>query len=160
MKAFKLFLIALTILSFGLSVFGQGSGKVVKVSAGQSVYRIKRGASVQVAVIVDVDNGYHVNSNRPLEKYLIPTALKIERVAGLSATPIIYPKAKLEKFEFSEKPLSVFEGKAVLKFSVRALSTLTAGSHILTGKLTVQACNNQQCLRPQTIDVSVPLQVE
>ena len=160
MKAFKVFLFALVALSISLSALAQGSGKVVKVRTGESVYKIKRGASVPITVIVQVDGGYHVNSNRPLEKYLIPTALKLERVAGLSAMPIIYPKAKLQKFEFSEKPLSVFEGKAVLKFSVRALSNLAGGSHTLKGKLTVQACNNEQCLRPQTLDVSIPLQVE
>lgn len=159
MKAFKVFLFAFAALSISLSALAQGSAKVVKVSAGESVYKIKRGASVPITVLVQVDAGYHVNSNRPLEKYLIPTSLKLERVAGLSATPINYPKAKLQKFEFSEKPLSVFEGKAVLKFSVRA-STLPAGSHTLTGKLTVQACNDQQCLRPQTLDVSIPLLVE
>jgi hypothetical protein len=160
MKAFKGFLILFFVLASSLSAIAQGSGKVVKVSAGESVYKIKRGASAQISVVVDVDGGYHVNSNRPLEKYLIPTARKLEKVAGLTTAPVIYPKAKLQKFEFSEKPLSVFEGKAVLKFSVRALPSLAAGSHTVTGKLTVQACNNQQCLRPQTLDVRIPLQVE
>ena len=160
MKSFKIFSLALVVFFSSSSALAQGSGKVVKVSTGESVYKIKRGASVQIAVVIEVDNGYHINSNRPAEKYLIATALKIERVAGLTTTPIIYPKAKLQKFEFSEKPLSVFEGKAVLKLLVRALPSLAAGSHTLTGKLTVQACNNLQCLRPQTIDVSIPLQVE
>src|SRR5262249_48332840 len=107
-----------------------------------------------------VEDGYHINSNRPAEKYLIPTALKIERQTGLITPPVIYPKAKLQKFEFSQKPLSVFEGKATLRFTARALSSLAAGEHALKAKLTVQACNNQQCLRPQTIDVSIALQVE
>ena len=160
MKLFKMVFLALVVLLPSASALAQGSGKVVKVSAGESVYKIKRGAPVQIAVVIEVDNGYHINSNRPAEKYLIATALKLERVAGLTTTPIIYPKAKLQKFEFSEKPLSVFEGKAVLKLSARALPSLAAGSHTLSGKLTVQACNNQQCLRPQTIDVSIPLQVE
>jgi len=160
MKACRALMIALVIFPLCLSALAQGSGKVVKVSAGESIYKIKRGGSRQIAVIVEVDGGYHINSNRPLEKYLIATALKVDRVSGLSATPITYPKAKLQKFAFSNKPMSVFEGKAVLKMSVRALPSAAAGSHTLTGKLTVQACNNEQCLRPQTLDVSIPLLVE
>src|SRR5207237_3872897 len=128
--------------------WAQGSAKVVKVSAGESVYKLKRGSSAQIAVVIEVDSGYHINSNRPAEKNLIPTSLKLERAAGISTTPIIYPKAKLQKFDFSPKPLSVFEGKSRLKLSVRALPALVAGSHTLKGKLTVQACNDQQCLRP------------
>lgn len=160
MKSFKLFVLMLLALSLGVAALAQGSGKVVKVSAGESVYKIKRDGPAQIAVVIEVSDGYHINSNRPTEKYLIPTALKIERIGGLSTTAVTYPKAKLQKFEFSKTPLSVFEGKAVLKFSARGLPSLATGSYTLKGKLTVQACNNQQCLRPQTIDVSIPLQVE
>lgn len=160
MKVMKLvYLIALGVV-LASSALAQGSGKVVKVSPGESVYKIKRGASAQLAVIVEVDDGYHINSSRPAERYLIPTTLKIDRTPGLTTTPVTYPKAKMQKFEFSEKPLSVFEGKSVLKFTARALSSMATGSQQLKAKLTVQACNNQQCLRPQTIDVSIPLQVE
>ena len=160
MKAVRLVWVLVVVCSLGSSALAQGSAKVVKVTPGESVYKIKRGAAVQIAVIVEVDEGYHINSNRPAEKYLIPTALKIERTAGLTTTPVIYPKAKLQKFEFSKKPLSVFEGKAVLKLTARALASIAPGSQTLKAKLTVQACNNQLCLRPQTIDVNIPLQVE
>ena len=140
--------------------FAQGSAKVVRATPGASTYKVKRGGAVQIAVNVEVEEGYHINSNRPAEKYLIATALKIERTAGLTTSPVTYPKAKLQKFEFSSKPLSVFEGKSVLRFTARALPSLAPGAQTLKGKLTVQACNNQQCLRPQTVDVSIPLQVE
>ncbi len=160
MKSFKLVSLVLLVSFLSISALAQGSGKVVKVNAGESVYKLRRGAPAQITVVIEVSDGYHINSNRPAEKYLIPTALKIERIAGVSTTPVVYPKARLQKFEFSKTPMSVFEGKAVLKFSARGLPSLSAGSYTLKGKLTVQACNNQQCLRPQTIDVSIPLQVD
>lgn len=160
MKPVRLVWVQVVICCLSSSALAQGSAKVVKVTPGESVYKVKRGGSVQITVIVDVDDGYHINSNRPAEKYLIPTALKFDRTAGLTTTPIIYPKAKLQRFEFSQKPLSVFEGKAVLKLTARALASIATGNQTLKAKLTVQACNNQLCLRPQTIDVSIPLQVE
>lgn len=160
MKVVRLFWVVIIAGTLSSSVHGQGSAKVVKVIPGESVYKIKRGGAAQLAVIVEVDDGYHINSSRPAEKYLIATSLKIERMPGLTTTPVTYPKAKLEKFEFSKKPLSVFDGKSVLRVTARALPSLAPGSQTLKGKLTVQACNNQQCLRPQTIDVNIPLQVE
>ncbi len=160
MKSVGLVLVLVVVGCLSSSALAQGSAKVVKVTPGESVYKVKRGGAVQVSVVIEVDDGYHINSNRPAEKYLIPTALKIERTAGLTTTPIIYPKAKLQRFEFSQKPLSVFEGKAVLRLTARALASIAPGSQTLKAKLTVQACNNQLCLRPQTIDVSIPLQVE
>ena len=161
MKSIRLIVLVFLAGLLAASASAQGgSAKVVRVSTGESVYKIKRGGAANITVIVEVDEGYHINSNRPAEKYLIPTSLKIERMAGVASSPVIYPKAKLQKFEFSQKPLSVFEGKAVLKLTARALPSLATGAQTLKGKLTVQACNNQQCLRPQTVDVTIPLSVE
>ncbi|HSB11154.1 MAG TPA: protein-disulfide reductase DsbD domain-containing protein [Blastocatellia bacterium] len=160
MKSMRVFSLLFVLSFFSFSVLAQGSAKVVKVSPGEAAYKIKRGATAQIAVVIEIDDGYHINSNRPSDKNLIPTALKVERIAGLTTTPVIYPKPKLQKFEFSPKPLSVFEGKTILKLTARALPSLAAGSQTLRAKLTVQACNDQACLRPQTIDVSIPLQVE
>jgi thiol:disulfide interchange protein DsbD len=143
----------------GASAVAQTSGKVVKIRAAEPVYKLKSGSAVDATVIIDIDQGYHINSNRPAESFLIPTALKLQPPKGLTVARVVYPKAKLQKFSFSEKPMSVFEGKAVLRFNARALSSLAAGNHALKGKLTVQACNDQQCLRPQTIDVEIPFEV-
>jgi hypothetical protein len=159
MKYSKLvFLLALFIFS-SASAMAQTSASVVKVRSEPSTYKIKPGTLAQISVVLDIDNGYHINSNHPTEKYLIPTALKLDRMPGLTVAVIRYPKAKLQKFSFSDKPLSVFEGKAILKFTARALPSLPPGNHTLKGKLTLQACNDQLCLRPQTVDVDIPIEV-
>jgi len=137
----------------------QPSGKVVKVSTGESVYKVKRGAASQITVVLDIDEGYHINSNRPAEKFLVATAFKLDPAPGFGSTPVIYPKPKLQKFPFSPKPMSIFDGKAVLRLTLRALPAATAGQQTLKGKLTVQACNQEQCLRPQTVDVNIPIEV-
>src|SRR5215831_14223392 len=160
MKLLRSIILPIIIIALSATGLAQGSAKVVKVNPGESTYRLKRGGTVQIAVAIDVDEGYHINSNRPAEKYLIPTSLKFDRIDGITTSPIVYPKAKLQKFEFSQKPLSVFEGKTTLKLTACALPSMSPGAQTLKGKLTVQACNNQQCLRPQTVDVSIPLQVE
>jgi len=160
MKSLRSIIFPLLIIALSQTALAQGSAKVVKVNPVESTYKLKRGGTVQLAVAIDMDEGYHINSNRPAEKYLIPTSLKFDRIDGITTGPIIYPKAKLQKFEFSQKPLSVFEGKTTLKLTARALPSMSPGAQTLKGKLTVQACNNQQCLRPQTVDVSIPLQVE
>jgi hypothetical protein len=152
-----LFLLLLPALAASATV--QGTGKVVKVKTGEPVYKIKKGAAVEIAVIVEVDDGYHINSNRPAEDFLIPTALKFERLAGITPSRVVYPKAKIQKFEFSEKPMSVYDGQVVIKFTARALPSIGAGAHALKAKLTVQACNDQQCLRPQTLGLDIPIEV-
>lgn len=159
MKAIKL--IFLLVLSGCLSApaLAQSSSSVIKVRPAESNYKLKQGTAAQMGLVVEINDGYHINSNRPSDKNLVATALKFDRMPGLSTTPVIYPKAKMQKFEFSPKPLSVFEGKVIFKLSARALPAAPIGSHVLKGKLTVQACNNQVCLRPQTVDVAIPVEV-
>jgi hypothetical protein len=137
----------------------QTSASVIKVRPAESTYTLKQGTAAQLGLIVDIEDGYHINSNRPGDRNLIATALKFDRTPGLSTTPVTYSKAKMQKFEFSDKPLSVFEGKVTFKLTARAMPTLATGSHVLKGKLTVQACNNKICLPPKTVDVAIPVEV-
>src|SRR3954471_7389278 len=71
----------------------------------------KRGAAVQAKIPLVVDAGFHVNSNAPNEEYLIPLKLTWKATGALEAGQVVYPKPVQEKYEFSEKPLSVFTGK-------------------------------------------------
>lgn len=142
------------------AAFAQTSSGVVKVTPAISVDKVKQGSTFGVAAALDISSGYHINSNRPTETYLIPTALRMDAPGrGLTVTPPIYPHGELKKFGFSPKPLSVYEGRVVIKFTAHAAPGLAAGSHSIHGKLTVQACNNEACLAPKTIDVDFAFQV-
>ena len=65
----------------------------------------------------------------------------------------------LEKYRFSQKPLSVFTGdfQIITKFKVAA--NAAAGPATLTGKLRYQACNDSMCLPPKTLDVSLQVEI-
>ncbi len=158
-KRGKLSLLFIAVVCLSGAAAAQTSASVVKAQPMESVYKIKRGEDARIEVVLNIEDGYHVNSNRPPDKNLIPTELKIENLEGLVAEPVVYPKAKMRKFEFSPKPLAVFEGKTVLSFTARATPELAAGAHTIKGKLTVQACNHERCLRPQTVDVEIPIEV-
>ena len=159
MKKAVLFFSAIIAICLSATAQAQTSASVVKVKPQESVYKVKPGATFQVAVVVEIEGGYHINSNQPADKFLIPTSLKVESLKGLRTNTVRYPKAKMEKFSFSEKPMSVFDGRTVLRFTARALPTLAQGNHTLKAKLTVQACNNELCFRPQTVNVDIPLEV-
>src|SRR6266481_9708478 len=70
----------------------------------------KRNEAVQAKIPITVDAGYHVNSNKPSEEYLIPLKLTWTSTGALEGGTIDYPKAAMQKFEFSDKPISVYMG--------------------------------------------------
>lgn len=118
----------------------------------------KAGATVEINVTAQLRNGYHCNSNTPSEDYLIP--LKLTWTPGpLEPAEVVYPKAHMEKYSFSDVPLSVYTGDFVIATKFKVAASANPGTAFLSGKLRYQACNDRMCLPPKTIDVSVPVDV-
>lgn len=115
---------------------------------------VKAGETVEIVLPVQIRPGYHMNSDKPNEEYLIPTRLEWT-VAGFEVEAIEYPKAEVVNYSFSEKPLSVFSGKILIRSRVRAPKSLPTGLAEISGTLRYQACTDKACLAPRTVDVKV-----
>ena len=120
----------------------------------------KRNAAVQSKITCSVQAGYHVNSNTPAEDYLIPLKLTWTVTGALEPGPVIYPTPRTEKYEFSDKPLSVLTGRFDLTANFMVAANAPAGPGIATGKLRYQACNDRACYPPKTIDIAIPYRIE
>ncbi len=118
---------------------------------------VPRQGEARVALKLSMRPGYHANSDKPSEDYLIPLRLAWDARAPLESVEILYPKAKLEKFEFTEKPISVVDGDFEIVTRFRRAPNATPGPAFLSGKLRYQACNDKMCFPPKTIDVKIPL---
>jgi DsbC/DsbD-like thiol-disulfide interchange protein len=120
----------------------------------------KRNAPVQVKIPLTVQKGFHVNSNKPREEYLIPLKLTWASTGALQAGTIDYPAPSIEKYEFAEMPLSVYSGSFDLVAHFKVASNASAGPGAATGKLRYQACNDRACFAPKTVDVTLVYQIE
>lgn len=120
--------------------------------------RAKIGSMIDVPLSLSLQEGYHVNSNKPSDAYLIP--LKLTWTKGvLEPGEVVFPKPLMEKYQFSPTPLSVYSGAFELtaKFSVPA--TAVTGPAAMIGKLRYQACNNKECLAPKDLPVNVQIDI-
>ncbi|HEX8843235.1 MAG TPA: protein-disulfide reductase DsbD domain-containing protein [Pyrinomonadaceae bacterium] len=124
-----------------------------------SADKAQRGRTLQAAVIINVPSGYHINSNRPLAKFLIPTSVKIEAPGGVRVGAISYPRAQLRTFSFSPDRLSVYEGRAVLRFNVTIPPDFALGITQLRARVRYQSCNDEACFAPTTRTITMPIAV-
>jgi DsbC/DsbD-like thiol-disulfide interchange protein len=135
--------------------FAQGDvltvSPVAKVSA-------KRNESTPVRLTVKLKPGYHTNSNTPSEDYLIPLRLTWD-AAPLATEAVKFPAPHLEKYEFSEKPLSVFTGDFAIETQFKAPANAPTGLGIAKGKLRYQACSLKACLPPKTVPVEFTYEI-
>jgi len=126
---------------------------VVAPSAFASVEPVGRGSSFQIAVVLKIRDGFHINARQPSAEYLIPTDLRAEVPSGFKPGDITYPKGELRKFSFSKMPLNVYEDKVVIRMTLSALPDAPLGLQHIALKLRYQACSTEACLPPVTLPV-------
>ena len=133
--------------------------EVVKPEVYVSLDPAGRGSSFQIAVVMKIRTGFHVNAREKSEEYLIATDLKSDVPAGFSSGEVVYPKGKLEKFSFSKTPLNVYQDTVILRMPVNALPTAPLGEQHIPLKLRYQACSTEICLPPVTIPLDATVNV-
>lgn len=133
--------------------------EVVSTSAYVSADPVARGASFQLAVVLKIRNGFHVNAREKSADYLIATDLRAELPAGFKGGDVSYPKGELRTFAFSKKPLNVYADQVILRMTLSALESAPLGVQHIPLKLRYQACSNEICLPPVTLDVDAGVNV-
>lgn len=132
---------------------------VVSPSAFASFDPVARGGAFQVAVVLKIREGFHINAREKSAEYLIATDLHAEAPVGFKIGDVAYPKGELHTFSFSKKPLNVYEGKVILVMGVTALPNAPLGNQRIPLKLRYQACSSEVCLPPTTIDLETAVTV-
>jgi DsbC/DsbD-like thiol-disulfide interchange protein len=132
----------------------------IGVSGSLSPNKARRGRTVQGTILIDIPGGYHVNSNKPREKFLIPTQLKIEAPSGVRVGPILYPRPVIRSLKFSKNRVAVFEGRTTIRFSATVPAGFSGNKIELKARLRYQSCSDDVCFPPQNKDVSLWLGVE
>ena len=104
----------------------------------------------KVVVYLRVAQGWHVNANKPLEDYLIPTKLTLG--SANNGAKAEYPDPKVKRLGFSKKPLALLENQF-------QISAVQGSSRISDVELEIQACSDKICLAPDTLKfrIAAPL---
>lgn len=121
---------------------------------------IKAGSSGEASVKLAIASGYHINANPPSFSYLKATELTVEPNAGITPGTPVYPTSVTRKFAFSKDPLAVYEGETAIKLPLSVAANAQKGAQTLKGKLRIQACDEEACYPPRTIETSIPVTVK
>jgi DsbC/DsbD-like thiol-disulfide interchange protein len=132
----------------------------IPVNGSLASNKTQRGRTVQGTITMDIPSGYHVNSNRPLERFLIATQLQIEAPKRIRVGPILYPRPLMRSLKFSKSKVSVFESHTTIRFAVTVPGSFIGNSVELKARLKFQSCNDDACFPPQTREVKLWLNVE
>ena len=131
------------------------SAQVVKVVS----HFIPKAAGAPANVELEITPGFHVNANPATFPYLIATEVQPGKVDGITVGKIAYPPGVAQKFAFADEPLSVYEGKVTIPISL-SVAPDAKGQRMLPLKLRVQACDNEKCLPPASLDSAIAINID
>ncbi len=134
----------------------------IGVNGFYSVNNARQGSTVQAAVVIEIPRGLHVNSNKPLGKYAIPTTIKISAPKGLRVTQGSYPPGIVRSFRFggaAEERLAVYEGRTIFRFNISVPPGQEQGVARLRVSVRFQSCNDEVCFPPATRELVLPIAI-
>jgi thiol:disulfide interchange protein DsbD len=135
------------------------SADKVDISTLLSVNKVHPGAQFQAAVVLDIKENWHINAHIPTHEFLIGTKLDLDIPEGTEIVNIGYPEAERFRFRFAQDILDVYAGRVPILVNLKLREEFPQGFHTLKGILHVQACNDQSCLAPSIINITIPFEV-
>ena len=132
----------------------------ISLSSSLAPGKVARGRTARATVVLTIPRGFHVHSNKPLEKFLIATQLQVDAPSGLRVGPVSYPRALLRSLKFSKKQVAVYEGRVTMRFNISVPANFSTGTAEIKAKVRYQSCDDEVCFPPQTREEKLWLKVE
>jgi thiol:disulfide interchange protein DsbD len=122
--------------------------ELIKISGAVNA---RTGDEVHGVVTATIESGWHINSNKPLDEFVIPSALVLDATTA-DLVSAEYPPHTVRGFTFSGgQKLAVYEGTIRIPFTAK----LKSGATSIKGKLHYQACNDNVCLPPRDAEMTI-----
>ncbi len=133
----------------------RGSRQYAALGAISVIGRVSKVSKQGLHLIVDLamQPGWHINSNQPLTKDLIPTTLALKNgIENWQISEFDYPEPIMKNLGFQREKLALYQGQIRLTAKIDQLGSDNA---IVPLSLRLQACNDESCLAPETVNLSV-----
>ena len=127
-----------------------------------SVDPAQQGSTFRAAIVLDIPRGLHVNANRPLGKYSVPTKVKIDAPRGLRISAVSYPRGTVRTFRFGgaeAERLAVYEGRTILRFNVTVPPGQELGVAHIRANVQFQSCSDEVCFPPARRELTLPIAI-
>ena len=146
-------------LCFVSTAWAAGVDSVVGVQVFAPTEPLFAGGEAELTIELKIARPYHINSNRPLQDYLIPTSVEFDPSPGVFFNEAAFPEAQIKKLPVSDKPMSVYERTVKIAASMHLAEDFFQKETIVQGRIRSQACDSNSCLPPVWTPFSVMVPV-
>jgi uncharacterized protein YyaL (SSP411 family) len=139
-----------------------GKKKLPELVTGEVLFNVDRlpaTGKCKVLIRLKIENGWHINTNPAQPDYLVPTVVTMKSKLGSKLGAVKYPAGKKIKLEGIDEPMTAYENQVSFTADLEVSVDATGKQEELTFEAKYQACNDDQCLRPTTLKLVVPIAV-
>ena len=133
-------------------------GEILNAEGYISLDKVQPGKEFKIAIVVKIAEGWHVNAN-PTRDPLIPTEITAPEMQNITFGDVVYPDGDALNLVSIGGVASVYHDTITIGIPATLLKSAPIETTTLDLQLTYQACNDEQCLFPETVDVIIPIEV-
>lgn len=131
----------------------------VKAAAYLRYKTLPAGQPCPVAIVIEIDEGWHINPNTVDSEYAIATEIEFEAARGSTLDKLQFPAGKKVADPQPDMPSRHYSGRVIVFGTVTAPLDADGREETLTFNVSFQPCNDTSCLPPKTITVETNVAV-
>jgi thiol:disulfide interchange protein DsbD len=135
------------------------SGNIIDTDGYASLTVFHPGSKGFIAVRAMIKNEWHINSDAPLDKYLIPTVLEVTAPEGITVAGILYPEPEMLKLQISDAKMPLYHGAVNFGAIIECSDDIAPGDYTIRAALKYQGCNDMTCLEPATAIEEITIRI-
>lgn len=143
---------ALTCYVADSAVAADTENKRVKPQVFLEYDKLPAGGKCRVVMEIQIEEGWHINANKPGIEDLIPTTFTVKSEQGVKLTDIKFPKHQVISME-GVGTVNVFEGKIRIYGTLEVPASAANSADKLQLTVNYQACTEKFCERPDKVAI-------
>jgi uncharacterized protein YyaL (SSP411 family) len=121
--------------------------------------KVAAGGEIQFEVAIDIEREWHIYANGSSSPQYSPTVLEVTSALPLKNIDIQYPRPRNYQPDGVDESVSVYSDRGQIRVTATLDPSAPIGAGEIQLSLRYQACNDQRCLAPKTIKMTIPIEV-
>ena len=132
---------------------------LVAAKAYLSVDKLPAGKTCRVAIVLTIEDGWHINANPAKPDFMVPTTFTVKSNQQVTLSQVKYPAGHAFTVEGFDEPLQVYEKQAIIRGTLTIPAAAAGKAEQLELNVKYQACNDKTCIRPTTVSLKGSFQI-
>lgn len=122
--------------------------QMLDISLFSSQDKVHPGSLLKMAMVIELEPGWHINSSAPMNDFLIPSTVSIPKENPVKLEKTIFPEPVEILPHFSQEVRSVYMGEIWIGIVVAVPEDMETGPLTIKLHFRYQGCDDQACRAP------------